>query len=372
MNDAAASAPPVPRTLLVTGGAGFVGSAFVRAVLAGLDGLDGLDGPDGPRALERLVVLDRLTYAGRRENLDAVAGDPRLVFVEGDVCDRPLVERLFVEHGFDAVVHLAAESHVDRSLVDGAPFVRTNVTGTFVLLDVARLAWAGHAGRRFVYVSSDEVYGALGPLGRFDESSPLAPSSPYAASKAAGNLFARAYFVTHGLPVVITHASNTYGPRQSPEKLIPLCIANALAGAPLPVYGAGKQVRQWLYVDDHARGLWRALVGGRPGESYDLGGIAELENREAVGRVADAVNRALGRAAGASRHLVTYVADRLGHDFRYALDSRKARQALGWEAATAFDEGLARTVAWYVENRAWLERATAAAALPKTAAAPAP
>ncbi|MDP9036857.1 MAG: dTDP-glucose 4,6-dehydratase, partial [Myxococcota bacterium] len=344
------------------------GSAFVRAAL----GLQ--DGPAVPAATEplesarhavaRLVVLDKLTYAGRRENLDAFEGDRRFVFVEGDVCDRPLVDKLFAEHDFDAVVHLAAESHVDRSIADGAPFVRTNVDGTFVLLDAARAAWVGPDLRRFVYVSSDEVYGALGHAGHFDESSPLAPRSPYAASKAAGDLFARAYFVTHGLPVVVTHGSNTYGPRQSPEKLIARSIANALAGTPMPVYGAGKQVRQWLYVDDHARGLWQALLVGRPGETYDLGGTAELENRETVGRVAAAVDRALGRAPGTSLRLVTFVADRAGHDFRYALDSAKARQALRWRPAIAFDEGLAHTIAWYIANPAWLERAAAAVALP--------
>jgi len=330
-----------PRRLLVTGGAGFIGSAFVEAALSGGEPL--------AAAVERVVVLDALTYAGKREHLAAVERDPRFVFVHGDVCDRPLVDRLFAEHDVDAVVHLAAESHVDRSIADGAPFVRTNVVGTFTLLDAAHHAWRGP--RRFLHVSSDEVYGALGPTGRFDESSRYAPSSPYAASKASSDHFVRAYFVTHALPTLVTHAANNFGPRQAPEKLVPLCIARAVAGEPLPLYGDGRQVREWLYVDDHVAGLWRALALGRPGETYDFGGAEELENRDVVARIADAVDAALGRPPGTSRRLVTHVTDRPGHDFRYALDSSKACRELGWSPRTPFDEGLARTVHASVSRR---------------------
>jgi dTDP-glucose 4,6-dehydratase len=337
-----------PRRLLVTGGAGFIGSAFVEGSLSS-------GRPAAAALLERLVVLDGLTYAGRREHLAGFDADPRFAFVHGDIADRPLVERLFGEHDFDAVVHLAAESHVDRSIADAAAFVRTNVVGTFTLLDVAKAAWRGAAvdlPRRFLHVSSDEVYGALSagspPTARFNESSRYAPSSPYAASKASSDHFAHAYFVTHAVPIIVTHSSNNFGPRQYPEKLIPLCIANAVADRPLPLYGDGRQIREWLYVDDHVAALWRALTFGRPGETYDFGGAAELENRDVVSRIADAVDAALGRPPGVSRRLVTHVADRPGHDFRYTLDSTKAHRELGWKPQIAFEEGLARTVRWFV------------------------
>jgi dTDP-glucose 4,6-dehydratase len=338
-----------PRRLLVTGGAGFIGSHFVVSALASRGA-----------ALERLVVLDALTYAGRKDNLSEAAADPRLTFVHGDVCDGELVERLFAEHAFDAVVHLAAESHVDRSIADLVPFVRTNVVGTCVLLDAARRAWA-NAGetRRFVHVSSDEVYGALGPTGRFDESSAYAPRSPYAASKAGADHFARAMYVTYGLPVVVTHSANNYGPRQLPEKLVARAIVRAIAGEPIPLYGAGEQVREWLYVGDHVGALARALSLGRPGETYDFGGTDAFPNRVVVDRIADAVDTAMGRPAGTSRLLVTPVPDRPGHDFRYALSSAKAARELAWEPRTRFAEGLVSTVAWYAkqhaENPAWAQ-----------------
>jgi len=326
------------RRLLVTGGAGFIGSHFVESSLDG--------SIDEARTIERLVVVDALTYAGKRAHLASVACDPRLVFVHGDVCDRALLERLFADHAFDAVTHLAAESHVDRSIADGGPFVRTNVVGTFTLLDVAHRAWSGGSGsaRRFVHVSTDEVYGALGATGRFDESSHYAPSSPYAASKAAGDHFARAYFVTHGLPVLVTHSCNNLGTRQAPEKLVPRLVRNAVAGLPMPIYGEGRQVRDWLSVDDHVRGLWRVLAAGGPGETYDFGGECELENREVAARIADAVDTALGRAHGTSRGLIAAVADRPGHDFRYALDASKARRELGWQPRVTFDEALGSVV----------------------------
>jgi dTDP-glucose 4,6-dehydratase len=340
--------------MLVTGGAGFIGSHFVVTTL------QERPGDSATAALERLVVIDALTYAGRRENIDDAAGDPRLVFVHGDVCDRPLLERLFAEHDFDAVVHLAAETHVDRSISDLAPFVRTNVVGTCTLLDVASRAWSASAadadGRRFVHVSSDEVYGALGATGRFDESSPYAPRSPYAASKASADLFARAMHVTHGLPIIVTHSANNYGPRQLPEKLVARAIARAIAGEPIPLYGAGEQIREWLYVGDHVDGLARVLARGRVGETYDFAGASGFPNRVTVERLADAVDAAMGRSAGTSRRLVTLVPDRPGHDFRYALDGAKAARELAWEPRVPFDEGLAQTVRWYVDNAAWLPR----------------
>jgi dTDP-glucose 4,6-dehydratase len=347
----------IARRILLTGGAGFIGSHFAEHALS--------------QGAELVVVLDALTYAGRRDRLAAVEGDARFVFVHGDVCDRALLDRLFAEHDFDAVAHLAAESHVDRSIADGAPFVRTNVVGTSSVLDAARAAWTQgpharqradpntdegpHArqradpymdvthARRLLHVSTDEVYGELGPTGRFTEASPYAPSSPYAASKAAGDHFARAYHRTYGLPVVVTHASNNYGPRQLADKLVPRAIRGAIDGTPIPLYGDGRHVRDWIYVEDHVRGLWAALTRGRPGETYGFGGGTELENRETVLRAADAVDDALGRRRE-SRRLVTPVPDRLGHDFRYALDASKARRELGWEPRVAFDEGLARTV----------------------------
>ncbi len=353
-------APPfAPRRLLVTGGAGFIGSHFVDRALRGRTtrAESPVPPPAGEETLERLVVIDALTYAGLRENLADAEGDPRLVFVRGDVCDRPLLERLFAEYHFDAVVHLAAESHVDRSIADLTPFVRTNVTGTCTLLDVARRAWGSGRGVgacRLVHVSSDEVYGSLGPTGRFDESSPYAPRSPYAASKASADLFARAMHVTHGLPVIITHSANNYGPRQLPEKLVARTIACAIAGKPIPLYGVGEQVREWLFVADQVDALSSALSLGRPGETYDFAGTEALPNRITVERIADAVDEAMGRPAGTSRRLITLVPDRPGHDFRYALAGAKAARELGWRSQVAFAEGLGETVRWYLANSAWI------------------
>lgn len=332
--------------ILVTGGAGFVGSTLVRRLLDGA----------GPERLERLVVLDRLTYAGHRVNLVGPDADPRYVFALGDVCDAPFVGALFAEHAFDAVLHLAAESHVDRSIEAADAFVRTNVTGTFTLLEAARRAWDGAPGmgeRRFVHVSTDEVFGALGETGRFDEASAYAPNSPYAASKASADLLARAYFRTYGLPVIVTNTCNVFGARQLPEKLLPRTITNATKGAPLAVFGEGKQVREWLAVDDHAAGLCAALARGVPGESYLFGSGEERPNLALVERVADLVDARLGRTAGTSRARIRFVPDRKGHDFRYAIDSTKARRALGWTPTTALDDALARTVDWYLANAAW-------------------
>ncbi|MBA3461267.1 MAG: dTDP-glucose 4,6-dehydratase [Deltaproteobacteria bacterium] len=325
-----------PTRLLVTGGAGFIGSNFVRRMLT--------------TKVARVVVLDALTYAGDRKNLDGIS-DPRVVFVQGDICDRAVVERVFTEHAIDAVAHLAAESHVDRSIEAAGVFVQTNVTGTFTLLDVALRTWGEHpTGRRFLHVSTDEVFGALGDTGSFTERSPYAPNSPYAASKAGSDLLARAYVKTYGLPVVVTNCCNNYGPYQLPEKLIPLVITNAAKSLPLPVYGEGKQVREWLHVADHCAALWAALTAGTDGESYNFGSGEELPNLALVERIADLVDDELARPRGTSRALITLVPDRKGHDFRYAIDSTKARTTLGWTPTRTLDRALAETVRWYVRS----------------------
>ncbi|CAN5920847.1 dTDP-glucose 4,6-dehydratase [soil metagenome] len=323
-----------PSRLLITGGAGFIGSNLTRRVLAA-------------GAIDAVVVLDALTYAGHLESLAEVSGDPRLTFIHGDICDRPLVERILREHAIDAVFHLAAESHVDRSIEAAEAFVRTNVTGTFTLLEAVR---AG--GQRFVHVSTDEVYGSRTD-GAFTESSPYAPSSPYAASKAASDLLARSYFVTHGVPLIITNGCNTYGPYQLPEKLVPLMIANAIDDTPLLVYGEGAQRREWLHVDDHCAALWAAMTRGASGESYNLGSGEELPNLALVEQLADVVDAELRRPSGTTRALISFVPDRKGHDFRYALDSSRARSALGWQPAETLATQLAQTVRWYIANAAW-------------------
>ncbi len=340
-----------PRRLLVTGGAGFIGSNLVHWLWTD---------PEASSQLERVVVLDALTYAGNLMSLEGLsipggkAGAH--VFVKGDICDAEAMKALFAEHDFDAVLHLAAESHVDRSIEDGAGFVRTNVLGTFTLLDAARRAWAGSdVERRFVLVSTDEVYGALGHDGSFTEETPYAPNSPYAASKAGADHIARSFFQTYGFPVLITNCSNNYGPRQFPEKLIPLMLRNAMRGDPLPVYGEGKQVRDWLHVVDHCRGLWSALTRGKAGEKYNFGGGEELPNLEVVHRLADAVDARLGRESGTGRKLIKFVPDRLGHDFRYSIDASKAKRELGWEAQVGFEEGLRATLDWYLDNEQWIE-----------------
>lgn len=334
-----------PRRLLITGGAGFIGSNLARRLLAS----------DGDGAgLEKIIVLDALTYAGHLANLDGVTADPRFHFVHADICDRAAVVRVMEDHSIDSIFHLAAESHVDRSIEAADVFVRTNVTGTFILLDVARRAWADRFGAtRFVHVSTDEVYGALGETGYFTEQTSYAPNSPYAASKAASDLLARSYFQTHGLPVVITNCCNNYGPYQLPEKLIPLMIANAVEGKPLPVYGQGTQVREWLHVDDHCTALWKAMTIGANGESYNFGSGEESSNLVLVELLSDLIDDELKRARGTTRALIKFVVDRKGHDFRYAIDSSKAQRALGWERSNLLGVKLAETVRWYLANSAW-------------------
>jgi dTDP-glucose 4,6-dehydratase len=312
--------------ILVTGGAGFIGSNFVHHLLR--------KHPD-----DEVVVLDKLTYAGNLKNLDAVAGDPRFKFVRLDICDPSVVE---VVRGCDAVVHFAAESHVDRSIEDASPFVRTNVEGTWRLVEASRKARVG----RFLHVSTDEVYGSLGAEGKFTESSPLAPTSPYAASKAASDLMVLCAVRTHGLPAVVTRCTNNYGPFQFPEKFIPLMIAQAFAGQPLPVYGDGRNVRDWIHVEDHCSALDLVLRRGQEGEVYNIGGDCELENIS----VARKILTALGKPEG----LLKFVTDRPAHDRRYALDSGKLKREIGWAAAWDFEHGLAETIRWYQGNKGWL------------------
>ncbi len=316
--------------ILVTGGAGFIGSNFVRMLLNGSD--------------HEVVNLDALTYAGNLENLTDVASNPRYTFVKGDIADSAQMDEAFAAHRPDLVVHFAAESHVDRSVLDATAFVRTNVQGTQVLLDKSRI----YKTKRFVHVSTDEVYGSLGPWGFFTEDTPMQANSPYSASKAASDLLVRAAVHTHGMDCVITRCSNNYGPYQFPEKLIPLMIANALEGKHLPVYGDGKNVRDWIYVTDHCEGIRAAMERGQAGEVYNFGGNAERENIYVIKEIL--------RLLGKGDNLIHYVKDRPGHDRRYAMDSSKARATLGWEPRHTFEQGLRQTLDWYVQNRSWWER----------------
>ncbi|MGA2348123.1 MAG: dTDP-glucose 4,6-dehydratase [Candidatus Sulfotelmatobacter sp.] len=316
--------------VIVTGGAGFIGSAFVRLAIGKTD--------------MHVVNLDKLTYAGNLENLTSIEKDVRYRFVEGDICDAALVDSLLAEEKPDAIVHFAAESHVDRSILSPEPVIQTNFRGTFTLLEGARK----HRLKRFVHVSTDEVYGSLAAPLEAGEEYPLNPSSPYSASKAGSDLLARSYFVTYKMPVLITRASNNYGPYQFPEKLIPLMISNALEDRPLPVYGDGQQVRDWLYVDDHCRGILAILRGGREGEIYNIGGNRSLPNLQVIHK--------LLAATGKPESLIQYVPDRPGHDRRYALSSEKLMRETSWRPLMDFEIGLDRTVDWYRANSQWIER----------------
>ena len=334
--------------ILVTGGAGFIGSNFVLDWLAQSD--------------EPVVNLDALTYAGNTENLRSLAGDPRHVFVHGDICDRALVERLLATHRPRAIVHFAAESHVDRSIHGPADFMRTNVDGTFTLLEAARSHWTSldadaKAAFRFLHVSTDEVYGSLSAEDPpFRETDAYEPNSPYSASKAASDHLVRAWHHTFGLPVLTTNCSNNYGPFHFPEKLIPLMIVNALAGKPLPVYGDGRQVRDWLYVKDHCSAIREVLARGRVGETYNVGGWNEQPNIEIVHAVCTLLDELRPDPAGSRARLITHVADRPGHDRRYAIDASKIERELGWRPAETFATGLRKTVRWYLEHADWVER----------------
>ena len=336
------------RTVLITGGAGFIGSAVIRYAIRNTD--------------IRVINVDKLTYAGNLESLDGVDLDPRYAFEQVDICDRAELERVFAEHKPDAVMHLAAESHVDRSIDRPAAFIETNIVGTYNLLDVARQYWQalddkGRGSFRFHHVSTDEVYGDLeDPEELFTEQTPYAPSSPYSASKASSDHLVRAWRRTYGLPTLITNCSNNYGPYQFPEKLIPLMILNALEGKPLPVYGEGKQVRDWLYVEDHAEALWLVLNEGEPGQTYNIGGHNEKQNIEVVHTLCALLDELAPSNHSPYSRLITHVADRPGHDLRYAIDAGKIGRELGWTPKETFETGLRKTVQWYLNNQTWCQR----------------
>lgn len=339
------------KKLLVTGGAGFIGSNFVQYIL------------DNEQDAVLLVNLDVLTYAGNLENLRAAEGDPRYIFVKGDVRDKALVDKLFDQYQFDTVVHFAAESHVDRSITEPELFLTTNIIGTQTLLEAAKRHWnlepenkhsrAYQPGVKYLQVSTDEVYGALGKTGMFTETTPLSPNSPYSASKASADLIVRAYHETYGLPVNITRCSNNYGPYQFPEKLIPLMIHNALHDKPLPVYGDGMQIRDWLHVKDHCAAIHTVLKEGVLGQVYNIGGNNEKANLEIV--------RLILRELGKPESLITYVQDRPGHDRRYAIDNTKISTELGWKPSYTFEDGIRETIQWYLSNQDWVERVTSGA-----------
>lgn len=334
--------------VLVTGGAGFIGSNFVQYIL------------DNQQDIILLVNLDLLTYAGNLENLKSVEHDPRYHFVQGDIRDRTLIDRLFDTYDFDTVVHFAAESHVDRSIVEPEVFLTTNIVGTQTLLDAAKIHWKldpadkysrkYRPGVKYLQVSTDEVYGALGKTGMFTETTPLSPNSPYSASKASADLVVRAYHETYGLPVNITRCSNNYGPYQFPEKLIPLMIHNALVDKPLPVYGDGMQIRDWLHVKDHCAAIYTVLEKGRVGQVYNVGGNNEKANLEIV--------KLILQTLGKPESLITHVQDRPGHDRRYAIDNTKITTELGWKPTYTFEQGMRETIQWYLDNQAWTARVT--------------
>ncbi|MFA5082105.1 MAG: dTDP-glucose 4,6-dehydratase [Hydrogenophilaceae bacterium] len=338
------------KTLLITGGAGFIGSAVIRHLIANSD--------------HNVVNVDCLTYAGNLESLTTVADDPRYRFERVDIRDAAEVGRLFAQYRPDGIMHLAAESHVDRSIDGPAEFIQTNIVGTYTLLEAARNYWSGLEGDkkaqfRFHHISTDEVYGSLGDTGLFTESTCYEPNSPYSASKAASDHLVRAWHHTYGLPVVTTNCSNNYGPCHFPEKLIPLMILNCLEGKPLPVYGNGQQIRDWLYVEDHARALVLVLLQGRPGETYNIGGHNERKNLDVVHTLCDLLEEMHpDKPAGLARYrdLITYVADRPGHDLRYAIDASKIQRELGWTPAETFETGMRKTVRWYLDNEPWWRR----------------
>ncbi|HTI68900.1 MAG TPA: dTDP-glucose 4,6-dehydratase [Candidatus Limnocylindria bacterium] len=334
--------------LLITGGAGFIGSNLIARVI---------DRPE----IQCLVNLDCLTYAGHLANLSRVENHPRYTFEKVDLRDRETVLKTVGRHGITHVMHLAAESHVDRSISGPGDFIHTNIVGTFNLLEACRAVWGGSfADRRFHHVSTDEVYGSLGATGFFTETTPYAPNSPYSASKASSDMLVRAYHHTYGLPTVITNCSNNYGPYQFPEKLIPVIIQNILARKPLPVYGDGLNVRDWLYVDDHCDALWTVCQKGALGETYNIGGHNEWANIRIVELICDLVDELRPSLGGGSRRLIAYVKDRPGHDRRYAIDASKIERELGWRPAHTFETGIRETVLWYLENQAWITQVKSA------------
>ncbi|MDQ1077535.1 dTDP-glucose 4,6-dehydratase [Pseudoroseomonas cervicalis] len=331
--------------ILVTGGAGFIGSALVRRLVL-------------QEQVEAVLVVDKLTYAGERRSLRDCEGKPGFGFLQADIADAAAMAQAFAGFRPDAVMHLAAESHVDRSIAGAAPFIHTNIVGTFTLLEAARAYWNAldaekRAAFRFLHISTDEVFGSLGPTGYFTETTPYSPRSPYSASKAGSDHLVAAWHETYGLPTLMTNCSNNYGPYHFPEKLIPLTILNALEGKTLPVYGKGENVRDWLFVDDHVRALITVLRQGQIGQTYNVGGNSERQNIEVVHAICDTLDRLRPDPAGPRRRLVSFVADRPGHDARYAIDASKLKRELGWEPSESFETGLEKTIAWYLENEWW-------------------
>jgi len=337
-------------SLLVTGGSGFIGSNFIHYLFT------------RPGFAGRVINLDALSYAGNPESLADIderfgmGTAPRYAFVKGDITDRALVEKVFADYDIDTVVHFAAESHVDRSILGPEAFVRTNVLGTYTLLDVARKAWGNRDDVLFHHVSTDEVFGSLGDSGYFTESTPYDPRSPYSASKASSDHLAKAYFHTYGLPVTVSNCSNNYGPYQFPEKLIPLMILNMLESKPLPVYGDGRNIRDWVYVEDHNEAVWTIMNNGRAGETYNIGGENEWENITLLHRLIELVAEESGKDLTKLNSLITYVKDRPGHDRRYAIDCSKLKSEIGWKRRFSFDDGLRKTVRWYLDNQKWCSR----------------
>ncbi len=336
----------VMKKVLITGGAGFIGSHVVRRMVKNY-------------ADYQIFNLDALTYAGNLENITDIQDCPNYTFIKGDIVDADFINALFQKHQFDSVIHLAAESHVDRSITDPLSFVKTNVIGTMNLLNAAKEIWSGNIeGKRFYHISTDEVYGSLGATGLFTETTPYDPNSPYSASKASSDHFVRAYGETYGLPYVITNCSNNYGPNHFPEKLIPLLINNILQSKPLPVYGDGKYTRDWLFVIDHAIAIDLVFHQGKNHETYNIGGFNEWQNIDLVRLLCQKMDEKIGKEEGTSAQLITFVKDRPGHDLRYAIDASKISKELGWKPSVTFEEGLSQTIDWYLNNRNWLENVT--------------
>jgi dTDP-glucose 4,6-dehydratase len=338
----------IMKTILVTGGAGFIGSHVVRKLVLGHPEIE-------------VINLDVLTYAGNLENLEDVQDQPNYRFVKGDIIDASFLEKLFGTYAIDGVIHLAAEYHVDRSIESPMDFIHTNIVGTVNLLNACKSAWEGKQGKRFYHISTDEVYGSLGSEGLFTEQTAYDPRSPYSASKASSDHLVRAYHHTYGLPVVISNCSNNYGPNQFPEKLIPLAIRNIIQMKPIPVYGKGENVRDWLYVLDHADAIEQIFQHGKEGRTYNIGGLNEWKNIDLIGLLCRIMDRKLKRPQGTSEGLITFVKDRAGHDLRYAIDSSRIEDELGWKPSVTFEEGMERTVDWYLKHQQWMERVTSGA-----------
>jgi dTDP-glucose 4,6-dehydratase len=336
------------KTLLITGGAGFIGSHVVRRILA--------EHPD-----YKVINLDQLTYAGNLENLRDVEDHPNYSFIKGDIVDASFLDLLFKDQSIDAVIHLAAESHVDRSISNPMDFIHTNIVGTVNLLNACRKAWGDFANKLFYHISTDEVYGSLGREGLFTEETAYDPRSPYSASKASSDHLVRAYYHTYGLPVVLSNCSNNYGPNQFPEKLIPLAIHNIQHKKPIPVYGLGENIRDWLHVEDHASAIDRIFHEGTLGRTYNIGGLNEWQNIDLIRLLCRIMDEKLERKSGTSEGLITFVKDRAGHDLRYAIDSSRIQEELGWMPTYTFEEGLAKTVDWYLDNQEWMARVTSGA-----------